>query len=186
MGRKFEDSSGADLPVGSHEPCQLLSITRHEPSEANLEKWPDMKPSLCFRFMLHKPDDPELHGATAVRFVSDTVSKLGALYGFVTDLCDGKEPDEFDETDYTGQWYRATVRKRPQTEKLFVSTASPIDAPEVEDGWSESEAIEKARKKAKKRLKKEKKARKTKAEQVEQELASVAASDEDENDEIPF
>ncbi len=127
MGRKFTESSGADLPVGSHEPCQLLSITRHEPSEESLKKWPDMKPSLCFRFMLHNPDDPELHGATSVRFVTDSVSTLGKLYEFTTDLRDGDRPYEFNEDDYVGAWYRVTIRKKSGSDRNFVSTASPID-----------------------------------------------------------
>ena len=107
MGRKFQDSTGADLPVGSHEPCQLLSITRHEPSEEKLKKWPDMKPSLCFRFMLYRPDDPELHGATGVRFRARTRSASSAnCSSSCTDLRDGDQPDEFDEADYVGEWYR--------------------------------------------------------------------------------
>ena len=180
MGRKFEDSGGADLPVGSHEPCQLISITRHEPSEANLAKYGDMKPSLCFRFMLYKPTDPELHGGTAVRFCSDTVSKLGALYGFVTDLSDGVEPEEYDEGDYVDNWYRGVVRKKPKSDKLFVSTASPIGEPaEVADGWSETEAIEKARKKAKKRLKK---AGKKVAKEAVEETEPPKVADEDDFD----
>lgn len=184
MGRKFQDSTGADLPVGSHEPCQLLSITRHEPSEQNLAKYPDMKPSLCFRFMCYEPTDPELHGATAVRFVSDSVSKLGKLYEFVTDLRDGDPPDEFDEDDYVGEWFRVVVRKKPSSDKLTVTTASPIEEPrDVEEGWSEGEAIEKARKRAKK----EKKARKAASEQIDEELmATGTASDDEDGGESPF
>ena len=181
MGRKFQDSTGADLPVGSHEPCQLLSITRHEPSEENLKKWPDMKPSLCFRFMLYRPADPELHGGTGVRFTTDSVSKLGKLYEFTTDLCDGDPPDEFDEGDYVGEWYRIMVRKKTGTDKLFVSTASPIDEPDdVPDGWAKSEAVEKARKKAAKRLKRQQ----STAVEDEEELAAVAGDGSDDDD--PF
>ena len=40
---------------------------------------------MCFRFMLHKIDDPELHGATGVRFVTDSVSKLGKFRDNVHD-----------------------------------------------------------------------------------------------------
>ena len=82
MGRKFIDDSGNDLPVGSHAPCKLVSITRHEPSEANLKKWRDMKPSLCFRFMLHKPTDAENHGATAASFCTDTSRSSGSCLRF--------------------------------------------------------------------------------------------------------
>lgn len=185
--RKFQDSTGHDLPVGSHQPCQLLSITRHEPSEQNLAKFPDMKPSLCFRFMLFRPDDVELHGATAVRFVTDSLSKLGKLFEFVTDLNDGSPPDAFDEDDYAGEWFRITVRKKPGTEKLFVSTASPIDRPDVEDDWSTTEAIEEVRKTHEKlKLKKTKRSKKeeTVGSFVDSELAEAAVAGED--DEIPF
>lgn len=179
MGRrKFEDGDGHDLPVGSFAPCQLVSISRHEPSEANLAKYKDMKPSLCFRFMLFHPPDSESHGATAVRFVTDSVSKLGKLYEFVTDLNDGTPPDGFDEDDYVGEWYKIAVRKKPGSEKLFVSTASPIDEPaDVPVDWSTKEAIEETRKAAGKRKKKT-------AKKVEEELAAVAS--EDVEDEIPF
>ncbi len=121
-----------------------------------MKKWPDMKPSLCFRFMLYRPDDPELHGATGVRFVSDTVSKLGKLYEFVADLRDGDPPDEFDEADYVGEWYRD--RRSAKSRSRTSSSSRPrrrCDEPgDVADGWTEAEAIEKTRKKAAKRLKK--------------------------------
>lgn len=151
--RKFQDATGADLPVGSHHPCELVAITRHEPSEEHLKKFPDMKPSLCFRFMLFRPEDPELHGATAVRFVTDSVSKLGKLYEFVTDLRDGDPPDAFDEDDYVHQWFRITVRKKQGSDKLFVSTASPCSEPDAvpDDDWSEPDAIKKTRERAAKR-----------------------------------
>jgi hypothetical protein len=178
--RKFQDSSADDLPVSTHLPCQLVSITRHEPSEANLAKFPDMKPSLCFRFMLFNPDDRELHGATAVRFVTDSMSKLGKLFEFVTDLRDGHPPDEFDEDDYVGEWYRITVRKKPGSEKLTVTTASPCDGPHVKSvpvDWNTVEAIKETRAKAAKRSRKA-------AKMVEQEIEAAAVAGED--DEIPF
>ena len=162
MGRKFKDSSGADLPVGSHEPCQACCRSRGTSRASEmLTKWPDMKPSLCFRFMLHKPDDPEFHGATGVRFVTDTVTKLGNCSSSCTDFATAMPPDEFDEDDYVGKWYRIVVRKKPKTRQAtrFHRRRRSTSRTTSRTIWSETEAIEKARKRAKKRRKKQKKAR---------------------------
>lgn len=130
MGRKFVDAPDRkDLGVGQHEPCKLESIKPFEPTEELLAKYPDMGPTLCFRFVMHCPDDEEKHGASAVRFVNDTTSKLGALYALVTDLNRGREPEVFDEDDYLGRWYRIRVRKNPKSGKLSVQGADPIDPP---------------------------------------------------------
>ena len=84
----FETESG--LPVGTHEPCKLESITRREPSEDNLKQWPDMKPSWCFMFT--HCGNGDLVGKSAVRFCNESDSKLSHLYAFVTDLAGGVEP----------------------------------------------------------------------------------------------
>jgi hypothetical protein len=130
MGRKFVDGPDRkDLPVGQHEPCRLESIKEYVPDEEVLAKFPDMKASLCFRFLMHCPDSEELHEASAVRFCNDTMSKLGSLYAFVTDLNGGKEPAEFEEADYVGKWFRIRVRKNARSGKLSVQSADRIDPP---------------------------------------------------------
>ena len=41
MGKiKFEEGSANDLPIGSHEPCKLVSVTYHEPDE---RRWPSIR-----------------------------------------------------------------------------------------------------------------------------------------------
>ena len=128
MATKFQDQVVKDLPTGNHKPCKLESVKWSEPGEKQLLKYPDMKPSFCFRFVLHDPDS-DLDGHSAVRFCNETASKLGALYQFATDLNGGDEPEEFDPDTYVGKWFGIRVKKCQNSDKLRVVSADPITAP---------------------------------------------------------
>jgi len=128
MGRKFTDDAGKNLPCGLHQPCKLVSVKLHTPDEKLLAQYPDMKPSWCFRFVLYKPNDEELHEASSVCFCSDTTSKLGKLYEFCTDLNNGEPPKEFDENEHVGRWFAVTVREKKSGKKA-VASAFPVPVP---------------------------------------------------------
>ncbi len=126
----FTDAA-EDLPIGTYEPCQLVSVKRHEPTEENLKRWPELKPSWCFKFKYHAPDD-KLHEHECVRFCNDVTSKMGALFLFVTDLCGGEAPTAFDPDEHVGKWYRCKVRKKKGSDddsKRRCESADPIDTP---------------------------------------------------------
>jgi len=123
---KFEDAEFQSLPIGSHEPCELISVDRREPDEKQLERFPDSKPYYCFKFALQDPDT-ELHEHEAVRMCSETTSKMGNLFAFCTDLEGGEEPEDFNPEKYTGRMYRVKVRKRKQSDKLQVESAEPLE-----------------------------------------------------------
>jgi hypothetical protein len=127
MGIKFKDLK--NLPVGTHEPCKLEDITYRVPSAEDLAKWPNMKPSYCFRLVqVGGPYD----GYSAVRFCNESDSKMSHLFAFVCDLNGGKAPEEFEPSAYKGRWFRIKVRaKANNPEKLYVASADPISAPEV-------------------------------------------------------
>jgi len=125
----FEDAKDfKDLPVGTHEPCLLMPIERHEPSEENLKKWPDLKPSWRFSFVLFAPDS-EHHKSSSVRFCNDSKSKLSHLFAFLTDLNGGEPPTTFDPAAFKSKWFRVRVRQKANSEKLLVQGADPIDPP---------------------------------------------------------
>ena len=141
----FLDAESKDLPIGAHQPCLLESVKRYEPGDDQLKKWPDLKPSYCFRFVLIDPES-ELQRCTAVRFVNASSSKLGFLFQFVCDLNNGEAPETFDPLDYEGRWFRIRVRQKPDSEKLFVSGADPIKPPPgavalIESGQSHAEPV---------------------------------------------
>lgn len=116
-----------DLPVGSHEPCRLASVKLSVPSEALLQRYPDMKPSYVFRFELVDPSSP-LNGYSAVRFCAESSSRLSALYRFLVDLAGGREADTLDPQSFVGKLFRVSVRKRLQSDKLHVQSAEPLAA----------------------------------------------------------
>jgi len=125
----FEDGQEfKNLPVGTHGPCLLLPIERHEPTAENLKRWPDLRPSWRFSFVLNDPGG-EHHEESSVRFCNDSKSKLSHLYQFVTDLLGGAPPATFNPAAFKSKWYRVQVRSKPKSEKLFVQSADPIDAP---------------------------------------------------------
>ena len=129
MGKiKFEEGSANDLPIGSHEPCKLVSVTYADPDEKALAKYPDLKSSWCFKFQLEDPDS-EWNEQSAVRFVNHSPSKLGNLYLFCCDLNGGEQLEEVDPEQFVGQYFRVRVRKRPKSEKLHVQGVDPIAAP---------------------------------------------------------
>ena len=125
----FEDATEfKDLPVGTHEPCLLMPIERHEPTAENLKKWPDLKPSWRFSFVLFDPNS-EHHKSSSVRFCNDSSSKLSHLFAFLTDVNGGEPPTTFDPAAFRSKWYRVRVRQKPNSEKLFATGADPIDPP---------------------------------------------------------
>jgi len=139
---KFKDHNEKNqesLPAGNHRHCRLESVDRHEPDEELFSKYPDMKPYLCFRFVLHDPKS-EYDGFSAVRFCNETDSKLGALYAFCTDLNGGQELEEFDRDQFVDKWFDIRVKKRPKSDKLHVVAADPYDgrvyAERIKDGQS--------------------------------------------------
>ena len=123
---KFEDAEFQSLPLGSHEPCELVSVDRREPDEKQLERFPDSNPYFCFKFTLRDPDS-ELHEHEAVRMCSETASKMGNLFAFCIDLEGGTEPEDFDPERYVGRTYRVKVRKRQQSDKLQVESCELLD-----------------------------------------------------------
>ena len=125
----FEDATEfKDLPVGAYEPCLLLPIERHEPSDENLKKWPDLKPSWRFSFVLCDPNG-EHDKASSVRFCNVSKSKLSHLFAFLSDLNDGAPPTSFDPDAFKSRWFRIRVRQKANSEKLYVQGADPIDPP---------------------------------------------------------
>ena len=125
----FEDGQEfQNLPVGSHEPCLLLPLERHEPTEKNLKSWPDLKPSWRFSFVLYDPGS-EHHKMSSVRFCNVSKSKLSNLYQFVTNLLGGTPPTTFDPASFESKWFQIQVRQKEKSDKLFVQSADPIDAP---------------------------------------------------------
>ena len=134
-GQEFED-----LPIGTHEPCLLDIIEKNDPSEENLKKYPDLKTSWCFRFVLLDADS-EHHMHSSVRFCNVSDSKLSHLFSLVIDLNGGEQPTQFDPSEFRKKWYRIRVRKKAKSEKVHVDGADPIDAPKdalkLEAAWME-------------------------------------------------
>lgn len=104
-----------------------MSVTYHEPDEA-LAKYPDLKPSWCFKFVL-EDENSESNGQSGVRFVNHSSSKLGNLFLFCCDLNGGAALEEVDPESFVGRYFRVRVRKRPKSDKSHVQGVDPIAAP---------------------------------------------------------
>lgn len=120
-------TASSDLPIGSHEPCKLVSVKLNMPTEALLQRYPDMKPSYVFRFELVDPSSPH-NGFSAVRFCTESSSRLSALFKFLVDLSGGRESEVMDPDAFVGKLFRIKVRKRPKSDKLHVQSAEPLVA----------------------------------------------------------
>lgn len=118
-------AASTDLPIGSHEPCKLVSVKLSVPSAELLARYPDMRPSFVFKFEMVDPNSP-LNGHTAVRFCSESSSRLSALYKFLVDLNGGRESDVLDPDQFVGRLYRVKVRKRPKSDKLHADGVEPL------------------------------------------------------------
>lgn len=125
---KFAQST--DLPIGSHEPCKLVSVRLNTPDEKLLARYPDMRPSYCFRFELCDPNS-QFNGHSAVRFATESTSRLSALFRFLVDMNGGKESDVMDPEQFVGRMFRIKVRKRPKSDRLHVDGTEPLAAKPV-------------------------------------------------------